>query len=172
MTTTEHAPAEQAPTPPLWTINRTPAGTLIITIGDDVLEVPWAQGGDLAESLREEYFTHAPELQRVIGYASDNGQLRALDVEQAAAALAEGWDVEHGLRCPHTDCGYIAWSGYDSEIHVVDADERWNGFGYLKEPDGERLTGDYDSETNYASIGFRCVSCINPVTLPDDIEVP
>lgn len=172
MTTTQ--PTSQ----PVPTVKPTPAGTFLLALGDDTLEVTHDQLENLATAARAAYFDHAPTLTRVTGNHTGT-TITVLSPEQTQAALAEAWpDLIRGLACPH--CDHVAWDGYGGDIYVADHDERWSRFGYEYDPnhrhlDGtpgpaERLVGSYAGGTNYEGIGYRCAGCFAPVTLPDGVD--
>lgn len=132
------------------------------------IEVLTTEAEDLANQLRAAVFDNAPPMARVIGY--DDGECRVLNPEQTAAAQAEGWDLEHGLACPHDQCDHVAWAGHGTDaVIIVDVDERWSRAGYDREDDGERVTTG-GTDADYAGLGYRCPTCYKPITLPDGIE--
>jgi hypothetical protein len=137
------------------------------------IDVTFPEAEALARELREAVFAYAPPMRRVIGAEDD---LRPMSDEQAAAARAEGWDLDHGLACPHDGCEHVGWADTgDDALLIVDEDERWSHAGYDRHvsEDGrvvlERVsTGGAD--TDYQGLGYRCPACFRPVTLPVGIE--
>jgi len=156
------------------TVRATPAGMLVIERHGGRLTVSQAEAEALARELRAAVFDNAPEMRRVIGPVDRD---EVWSVEQAQAAMAEGWEIQHGLQCPHTECGYIGWADESVAVFVVDVDERWSAASYERDVErrvvGGRIgevvrTGGAD--TNYEGLGYRCISCYKPVTLPDGVE--
>lgn len=196
-----HVTAGNAPTPPagfpagadLPTLTRTAAGTWLLRLGEDVLELTHGQLDATATALREAFYNGAPTLTRVRG-VDDGETVELLEVltgplpaDPETGRLPDGHLT--GLQCPW--CNHVAWSGFedsDTGITVVDTDERWSDFGYTRElrthyrldvatgrytDTGaqtwqESVTGSY-ADTDYEGLGYRCPACHAPVQLPDGV---
>lgn len=159
-----------------WLIPQ-PDGRYLLGAPDGGIYLAHADLERMADALTTTFFGRAPTMTRVLGrHLAEAPWLEVMTEGQAAAALAEGWDVVHGLACPYPDCEQVAWEGYGDGVYVVDAGERWSRFEYEREHrnlDGstcEAVTGDYDGDEQFDGTGYRCTGCARPVTLPDGVQ--
>jgi hypothetical protein len=151
-------------------IRLTPAGTLLITAGDEVAEFTFGEAEALAGALRDAVYLYAPEMRRVRGGLNPfTAEVRIAPPEGSVPAS----DVIHSLACPYPDCPNTGWNDLDSAVTVVDFDERWSDASYerTETADGTVIekvsTGGANSD--YTTIGYRCPVCGRPVRLPDGI---
>lgn len=142
--------------------------------GAPFFDVSLAEAEALARELRGAVFDNAPRMLRVTGYDAGDG-VQAMEQWQHETAVAEGWDIEHGLQCPNPECGYVGWSDGSDAVFVVDEDERWSAASYERTDTrtGGPITetvATSGADTDYQGLGYRCVSCYHPVNLPDGVE--
>jgi hypothetical protein len=148
-------------------VRPTESGLLNVEIVGRPILLTFAEAEALARELRRAVFDNAPQMRRVLGPVDGD---EVWSFEQVNVALAEGWETNHGLQCPHPECGYVGWADEGDAVFVVDEHERWSRASYERDDDGGEWVGTGGADSDYSGLGYRCIGCHAPVSLPDGLE--